>query len=243
MRVVRGAEVRYFTDYNDVLLWPIIPEDYYYMSPAWTRGAATPGYGGRDEGWTYFPLHSRGFRVVREAEVHEDPTAPGGEMAALQAMHQAMKVYREGDPLEAMKLLEEACETHPGSRMLWAGMMMVARGVERGSEGEAAERAVANQRRAADAIWDMGHSMLEQGLTTFEEASEVAKDLHMAALSYHALGDTRAAVGALAGAKRATGAMAELATEDSERALAATFARMVADLEAELPASPVGEPE
>ncbi|MFO8007541.1 MAG: SUMF1/EgtB/PvdO family nonheme iron enzyme [Candidatus Brocadiia bacterium] len=67
MRVMRGAGVRHYSNYDDVRLGPIFLTEYYYMSPAWTRGGANPGEVDRPhQRWTHFPWHQRGFRVVCE---------------------------------------------------------------------------------------------------------------------------------------------------------------------------------
>ncbi len=63
-RVVRGPGIAYYTNYNDVTLWPLIPTDYYYMAPAWSRGASEPRPLSMSSG-----LSRLGFRVVTEPGV------------------------------------------------------------------------------------------------------------------------------------------------------------------------------
>ena len=68
MRVMRGASVEHYTNYNDVTLWPLFHKSYYYMAPAWTREAVTPTPVEGVDAWGGFGPHRLGFRVVREAK-------------------------------------------------------------------------------------------------------------------------------------------------------------------------------
>jgi formylglycine-generating enzyme required for sulfatase activity len=66
MRAMRGADVLHYSSYNDVTLWPLFHEEYWYMAPAWTRGAAAPTALGGDERSRHFLPYRQGFRVVQE---------------------------------------------------------------------------------------------------------------------------------------------------------------------------------
>ncbi len=84
LRVMRGEGVGYHTNYNDVTLWPLVPENYYYMSPAWTRGGATDLATEQNAGRT-FQISQQGFRVARELDAAEVKarSAPEDGMEAL----------------------------------------------------------------------------------------------------------------------------------------------------------------
>jgi hypothetical protein len=67
-RVMRGRSIGYYTNYNDVSLWPIFTEWYYYICPAWTREMGAPLAAADDSLPPYFPPRLRGVRVVREVK-------------------------------------------------------------------------------------------------------------------------------------------------------------------------------
>jgi hypothetical protein len=121
-----------------------------------------------------------------------------------------------------------------GAQLPGAAFLRRAQLVQRMTEGQAAEAARASQRRAADALWTMSHAAVEQGLKAFEDATSAVTRLRMAALHHQVLGNVEAAVRALDEAERVVQAMDRLATNDNDKALAETFAELIATQRARL---------
>lgn len=209
----------YHTNYRDVTLWPLVPDNYYYMSPAWTRGAATDLATEQNAKRT-FQISQQGFRVVREvAAAEEGRGAPEGDARnALRRMEEAFEVWRAGEPVAAMELMAEASRKYPQNALVWNGMAMIARHVLRVADAEAREAAAANLRRAADTLRAMSLSAIKDAPPTWAEASAAAEQLVTSTLYYHELGDTDAAAETLSDAREAVDLLRGLATGEAAQA-------------------------
>lgn len=141
-------------------------------------------------------------------------------------------MHLAGDSLKAMELVEEGCEMYPANALVWQALGIIARDVRRKTKGDAADAATAGERRAADALWAMSHSAVEQGLRTWMEGVAVVSHLQMAALHYHAVGDAGGARRALEDAQHAVEALADLATDGTEAGVTEQLAHRVDEIRA-----------